>query len=377
MFANRRPRVRELFRESAAPSAGQGPDFDPDGPYSCAAEEALDEFFSSSSHPGSFRERYVGMTGDKRITGRLQDCNPNVMREALDTSSWPNVLGNAVARNMVREYSSGTRSAHWRVWRKLVRIGRLTDFRTQFRVRIGGYGDLPKVMQAAPYLALQSPPEESASYAAEKRGGTESITLEMIKNDDVNSIQRIPRRLADAAQRTIAHFVLDFLRTNPVIYDGVALFHASHGNLGNAALSAAGLAAGRVAMQKQTELGSGDRLGVEPKFLAVPFDLEETGVNQFVRGTNNDKTFVQDLPIEVLPIWYWTDTDDWCLIADPDILPSIELGFLDGVEEPQVFIQDEPSVGSMFAQDQLTFKIRHIYGGAVVDYRGLYKSIVP
>jgi hypothetical protein len=368
MFANRRPTLRELFPLSDVSEAGPDP---------CPADEWLDEFFEAEAPPSSFRELYVRITGDKRVTGLREDCNPYVMREALDTSSWPNVLGSAVARSMVREYSSGKRNAHWRVWRKLVKVARITDFRTQHRVRFGGYGDLPTVGEAAPYLSLNSPADEDITYAAQKRGGTESLTLEMIKNDNIGAIQGIPKRLADAAQRTIAKFVLDFLRTNPLIYDGVALFHATHGNLGSAALSASGLAAGRAAMMKQTEPGSGDRLLLEPKFLAVPFDLEETGFNQFVRGTNNDKTFVQDLPIEVLPIWYWTDVDDWYLIADPEILPCIEVGFLDGLEDPEVFIQDAPTVGSMFSNDQLTFKIKHVYGGAVIDYRGLYKSVLP
>ena len=28
----------------------------------------------------------------------------------------------------------------------------------------------------------------------------------------------------------------------------------------------------------------------------------------------------------------------------------------------------------MFTNDQLTYKIRHIYGGAVIDYRGFYRG---
>ena len=30
----------------------------------------------------------------------------------------------------------------------------------------------------------------------------------------------------------------------------------------------------------------------------------------------------------------------------------------------------------MFSHDKLTWKIRHIYGGNVLDYRGLYGAIV-
>ena len=33
-------------------------------------------------------------------------------------------------------------------------------------------------------------------------------------------------------------------------------------------------------------------------------------------------------------------------------------------------------VGSMFAADKLTYKIRHIYGGAVTDFRAFTKAVV-
>lgn len=344
---------------------------DPGAGFTCYGEELLYRFLASPTAM-SFRECYERITGDARMTGRLADCNQVLMREALDTSSWTEVFGSAVRRAMVAEYRRGER---WLVWRKLVKIGdSVADFRNQQRVRYGGYGDLPAVNEGAAYQALQSPADESASFAVQKRGGTEVITLEMVKSDDIQAIRRIPKRLAEAALRTLAHFVLDFLRTNPVIYDGVALFHATRNNLGSAALSAAALNAARAAMMRQTEPGSGDPIGTQPALLAVPFEVEETAVNLFRRGTNQDKSFIQSLPIEVLPIWYWTDANDWCVVADPAVLPCIEIGFLEGNDEPELFVQDRPSVGSLFSNDQMTFKIRHIYGGAVIDYRGLYKS---
>jgi hypothetical protein len=337
------------------------------------ADQLLDRFFNAE-RPTSFREAYIAITGDKHVSGRLENCSPIALRESLDTTSWPEALGAAVNRRMVAEYRKGGRYA---VWRKLVHVARdINDFRTQQRVRYGGYGDLPIVNQGAAYQALPSPADESASYAVVKRGGTEDITLEMVENDDIQAIRLIPKRMAEAAHRTLAHFALDFLRLNPVIYDGVALFDAAHGNLGNLALSAVGINAGRAAMKKHTELSSGERLNIEPRYLWVPFDLEETGANLFRRGTNNDRTFVQDMNIEVVPVWYWQDENDWCLSADPEATPTIEVGFLNGEEEPALFVQDAPSVGSLFANDKLTLKIRHIYGGAPVDYRGLYKSVV-
>ena len=190
-------------------------------------------------------------------------------------------------------------------------------------------------------------------------------------------IRQIPTKLSRAAKRTLGKFVLDFIRTNPAIYDGVALFHASHGNLGTTALASGSWAAGRLAMMSQQEAGSNDPLGIPPRNLWVPAALEETAFNLFQqRGTNNDQSFIQTQAPRIVPVWYWTDANDWAASADQMDVPSVEIGFLDGNREPEIFVQDSPSVGSLFANDTVTYKIRHIYGGAVTDYRGLYKAVV-
>jgi hypothetical protein len=198
----------------------------------------------------------------------------------------------------------------------------------------------------------------------------------MIKNDDVGTIRQIPIKLSRAGKRTLAKFVLDFFVDNPVIYDGVALFHATHGNLGTAALDKTSYAAGRLAMLKQTERDSNDRLGIGPRDLWVSADGEEGAADIFRRNTENDRTFIQSLSPNIIPVWYWTDPNDWMMSADPLDVPTMEVGFLDGNEEPELFVQDSPTVGSMFNDDTLTWKIRHIYGGNLTDFRGVYKGVV-
>lgn len=347
----------------------------------CHADDVLDGFFEGKV--ASLREAYIHITGDKRVTGRTEDVNWNrfqtmtfgAFREAVDTTTFANVLGAAVARHMVADYRIAQQ--HAAVWRKVARAVRLEDFRTQQIVRMGHYATpLPTVPEGAPYEALVTPSDRVATYAATKRGGTEDITLEMIANDDARVAREIPKRLALAAARTLNDFVLDFLRTNPTIFDSVALFHASHGNLGNAALSAVSLYAGWVAMSKQVEIGSGQRMVLRPKTLLVPLDLEETANNLLVRNTNNDRFYIQAQGIEPVAVKDWTDSNDWVLAADPGVFPSIEVGFFAGREEPELFLQNAPNSGSLFSHDRVTLKIRHIYGGAVSGFEGLYKSVV-
>ena len=338
------------------------------------AAQMLDAFFDPDDRSVvSIRECYIDLTGDRRFTGLTRNCDRALLRESLESTSLGDVLGDSIARRLVAEYEN---DSVFDVWRRAATVVPVSDFRTQERARFGGYGDLPTVAEAAAYGALTSPTDEKATYAVAKHGGTEDITLEMITNDDVGAVQRIPRKLVRAAKRTLSKFVLDHLKDNPVVYDDVALFHATHKNLGAAALSGAAVAAGRLAIKSQTERDSNEKIGIGPRTLWVPDELEETAVNLFRRNTENDRTFVQSLSLDVAPVWYWTDANDWCLTADPMDIPTLEIGFLAGREEPELFVQDLPTQGSMFSHDKITFKIRHVYGGAVTDYRGAYKSVV-
>lgn len=333
----------------------------------------LDDFFAGEVK--SFKAAYIAVTGDENVTGVLNSSNR--LMAAVDSGTFANVLGDAITRKMVAEYNASGLGA----WKKLVSVVTVFDFRTQRRGRIGGYGDLPAVAEGNPYGALTTPDDEEATYAATKRGGTEIITLETIKNDDVGAIKRIPQKLARAAARTLYKFVFDFIGTNPTIYDSVALFHASHSNLGAAALDKTALSAGRLAMIKQQEAGSNELLGIPPQFLIVPADLEDTAYELTVQPnagnfTPNAPDAVLRQTWDIISVKHWTDANNWFLAADPGDIPTIEIGFLDGKEEPELFIQDMPTSGSMFSNDKLTYKIRHIYGGAVLDYRGFYGALV-
>lgn len=337
----------------------------------------LDAFFNprhkDHKKVRSFKECYIHMTGDTRVTGFTKNCDQSRFREALDSQSFDQVLGNAIHRQLLAEYNITTQ---YDVWKQVASVGKADDFRPQHRTRFGGYGDLPIVKESKPYLPLDSPDDEEAVYSVEKRGGTEEITLEMVKNDDVAAIQRIPGKLTRAAKRTLGKFVLDFLYKNPVIYDETALFHADRNNLGADALSEEAFYKARLAMLKQKEPGSEEQLGIPPKTLWIPADLEGVAYDMFRRDTNLDESFVQSQHPTVISVWYWTDPKNWVLAADVNDLPSIEIGFLDGEEEPELFVQDLPNVGSLFHNDTITYKIRHIYGGNVLDYRGLYKAVV-
>lgn len=345
--------------------------------------EMLDDFFNPATKARSFRECYAEITGDRGVTGRLENCDKRrlrealggeeVFREAISAATFGDILGNSITRAMIRDYNS---LENYQDWRDLVDIVPVSNFRSQERTRLGGYGNLPAVAENGAYAALTSPTDEAATYTITKRGGKETISLETIANDDVGVIRKVPQRLAVAAARTLYEFVLTFMSGNGNIYDGTALFTVGHANLGAAALDATSFAAARLAVKKQAELDSSKKLGIVLRHLYVPAELEEAAFNLFVRTTNNDESFVQSRKPKVHVADFFSDANNWYATADKMEVPLIEMGFYNGNEEPELFIQDLPTQGSLFSNDQIVYKIRHIYSGAVLDFRGFYGAIV-
>ena len=366
---------------------------------------ALDGFFFSEDQKTpkgskiarfkSFREAYVAVTGDQKVTGRrsgvpralqglerrMCEASTQRMTEALASTDWTQVLGDSIARRMIAEYSL----VELQQWRKIVSsVVPLNDFRTQRRMRIGGYGNLSSVAEAGAYGALTSPTDEEATYSPSKYGGLETITFEMIRNDDVGAIRQIPVRLGRAAGNTLHTELFGIFPTNAnVTYTGAdALFSAAHANTGTTALSAAALNTAMTTMADLTRYNaSTEFLPNDPKFLLVPNELRKTA-NILTRsvlepgGGNNDINILLDLDIEVIVVKRWTDANNWYLVADPRNIATIEVGFLDGKEEPELFVQDSPVADSFFTNDQIRYKIRHIWGWTVLDHRGMFGAIV-
>ena len=351
------------FTESGRPTGGM-PRIEV-GDRSVAMADMLDAFFDDKHKDHrlvrSLKECYIEMTGDRLVSGKIDRAR---LTESVGTDTFADVLGNSITRRMQRSYNE---AVAYQAWREVVSVTSVNDFRTQERTEMGGFGDFPVVAERGPYVDLTDPSDDKATYSVAKRGGKISISFEAIKNDDVAALRRIPVGLGRAAQRQLYGFVFDTFAANAAIYDTLALYHATHSNLFTTALSGAQYAAHRLAMMKQTGRDTGGkRMGIGPSMLLVPLDLEETAADLFRRNTNNDKTFVQSLAPMIIPVASWTDANDWCTLANKDDGPVVELGFLDGQEEPTLLVQDSPTEGAVFTNDMITWKLRHIYGKTVL-----------
>ena len=72
-----------------------------------------------------------------------------------------------------------------------------------------------------------------------------------------------------------------------------------------------------------------------------------------------------------------TDTNDWYYGVDVTDVPILEVAYIDGVSTPQIFLADLQTQGTQFTNDQIQYKAKFPFGGAILDFRGAGKSVVP
>src|SRR5579884_9912 len=331
-------------------------------------------------------EAYTRVTGDANVAGamhaggigsiRVSEHAPigRISEADTTTASFSYLLGTSMNKRLLKDYQAWPAE-----WAKFCTIVPVRDFKQQSRVRFGAFGSLPIVAEDTAYTAVTLT-DSAATYVPQKRGNLVTVSREVIINDDLQAVKQIPTKLAVAAAYTLAEFVYAFLSGNPNIYDGNALFTsgAPHNNLGASALSTSAMQTGVTAMREQTNY-AGKRIGLRPRFLIVPPELEFVAMvatkSAGVPGSNNND--INPMLGYVTPIVspQLASSTQWFLVADPREVDTIEIGFVGGQVNPVLLIQDSPLLGLNFSQDAVSFKCRQEYGGCVVDFRGLYRGV--
>ncbi len=366
-------------------------------------QAALDLFFGYSPdkddpkdkvyegiRPTSLKKAYVYYTGDELVEGVLDPsnmrggkCKGMSMQEAISTGTFSFALGTSMNKRLMQAYRAF--ETNWRVFADVVPVN---DFKQQDRIQWGSIGDIPTVAEGATYTELTVPSDFRAIYTPTKRGGLVSITRESILNDDLRLISRTPQMIARAANRVLEKFVMDLLLNfsgtinGGVIFDGGPLYSAAHGNLGSAALDNVSLEDAKERIFNQTDSAGNDTLGLEGVNLVIPRELRQIATvlnnsDKIPGSAENDiNTHKGTLENIVVSPFMRGDKNNWFLTAAKAMIDMIEIGFINGQEVPLLIAQDNPAVGTVFTNDKIRWKVRHEYGGAVTDFRGLDGSIV-
>lgn len=353
----------------------------------------VDERFKDIKAFEGIRAAYAQITGDSEVRGmptrdglKFGQAYMEMMRlpAAYSSSSFSFVLGTSMYRRLVQDY----RGVDFAEQMLISYIRRAVDFKTMESIRVGYYGDLPDVdPEAADYAELTNVTDEEVTFALNQKGGIVTITRKTIVNDDLRSLQKIPSRLGRAAKRTKAQRCWNKIINNATYKgDSKALFHNDHGNLGavgltNDATGITTLTNRLVAMYNQTEQDSGKKLALEALYMWVPREKLEVakGLNSPWPGVAGGNPHAGRFGVNherIITNKLTTDTDDWGLVANGQDVELLEVAYMNGQEEPEFFVADNPLIGQMFAADKIQYKIRQEMEVEIDDYRGFDKSVV-
>jgi hypothetical protein len=332
------------------------------------------------------RHAYAAWTGDADVTKGIREAYVQEVSGQTSATPFTVGMGAALHRRLRKAYNQMDFGAM-----KLVStIQAVNDFKTHNILGVGGFGDLSSVSEDAAYQATTVPAEEYETLAVTKKGNLVTMTWESIVNDDLGITLRHTDRLGKAARRTLEKAIYALFTANTGIgvtmTSGKQWFDSddSHSNYGTTALTYAGILDAEAHIAAQTELTSSEPLGIEPVnggYVIGARALRSTWY-ELTRGNlkpgtaNNDGNALLWTPDQFVVNPFATDANNWYMLADPKVYEAIVVAFLFGKQEPELLVADAATAYSMWNSDVIEYKIRHIWGLAVADYRSGYGSVV-
>lgn len=303
------------------------------------------------------------------------------LRETVNLAQFAELFGDSVTRQMIADYELPALND----WRAIIsKFSNVKDVRVQRRIRLGQYGNAATVAEGAAYGVATSPADEEVTYSLVKRGDVETITEEAVLQDDLGQLASIPQRMTRGILQQLRKIVWALIdpSVNAAIFDAAAIFQIAglHANAVNATLTLTSLNDLRRILRTKTAFsGATHELSTLPKFLIVPPHMENTAnqfsASQFEPSSNLFQVANLHRGIGVIVVDHFTDVDAYVLAGDPSMIPTIEVASLDGRIEPEMFTQDNPTVGSMFDSDSIKVKRKSRFAAAVMEFRGFTAGI--
>ena len=216
-------------------------------------------------------------------------------------------------------------------------------------------------------------------------GGTFTLSRQMLVNDNLRVLNGIPASMGRTAALTLTTHAQVILEDNPDMVDGTALFHADHDNLVTTTPFTLANLQEQYGLFGAQELPSGRAHHLKPRDLIVPqalaleadrlvSALSQVLITQDMAAAANlsipDRNVMAGrLRVVVFP--ELANDDDWYLAGDPARIGTIEVGFLNGQQEPELFMQ-EPNA-DLSAADGTRYKVREDFDVYPVNWAGLRK----
>lgn len=286
------------------------------------------------------------------------------------SSDFPSLVGGTVNRAVLRGYGE------WpEIFPDFTRAVSVPDFRAQSLAGLGQFIGIKKIPEGGeyPYGTFNS---NGQTVQLSKRGGIFSITDEAIINDDLSLFDGVPAKMGAAAKRSLGDDVFALLTSNPVMADGVALFHATHNNLLPALAPTTASVDAMIAKMAMQKDANGNAIRVPLKFIAVPvgmgglvrqildsqYEIGATKANTAPNYVRGRFVVIEDPRLDA------NSATAWYGIADPAVADALVIAYRDGVQEPVVTQKQGWNV------DGIEIKVRLDAEPAIADYVGLAKN---
>ena len=310
------------------------------------------------------------------------------------TSDFPVVLENTMHKLVLDGFQA--QPGTWRLWCK---IGSVSDLRDWKRITPGLLSDLTTQDEHGSYRAKPIPDGEAEPIAAELVGNIIGVTANVLINDDLNYIETRARGIGMVGERTIERKVWLLLAANPTMADGQALFSAAHGNLVNGTNAPVGGPTidtvdqmGAIMAEQKAPAAKDDPDATDQYLDLVPYAAVAHRWRRSVLTVINTSTvdIVQapgtpagtSLPFDGLfpnanpmagtfqqiATSVMAERDPWYMFADPAVAPVVEVVFLNGMQEPQVTMEQD------FNTSGLRWKIELPHGVGAIGWRGCVKN---
>jgi hypothetical protein len=288
------------------------------------------------------------------------------------SSDFPIMLSNNAHKSMLKGYSETEE-----VFSRFTSTSNLSDFKIHTRVNMSEFGSLDEIPEGGEYKhgTLSEHKEQIKLLTYGKKF---SITRQAIINDDMSAFTEVPRKMGRSAKRKIGDLVFSVLTSNPLMADGINLFHAGHNNLSQkgTALSVTSLGQARTQMRMHKDLSGNANLNIRPSLLVIPAALEDTARLLMTSETDPAQTNARVPNLVRNSLEIITDarldshsTTAWYLLASPTMYDVIEVGYLDGNSNPYLEQQEGWDV------DGVEFKVRIDAAVKALEWRTVYKNL--
>jgi hypothetical protein len=303
----------------------------------------------------SFSPRRSGMT------------DAMLARNAMSSSDLPYILANVAEKGAQKKYDLQPRT-----WSRWASTGTLRNYKTHDQVRSGDFSSLLERKEDGEFKR-GSFGEEREQVTLKDWGIILPFTRVMLINDDLGEIAKVIAQSGVAASRLENRLVYEQLTGSVTMGDGVALFHADHGNLAAnsdaAALSDTTIGTAFRAMREQTSVDGLDYLNLAPKYLICGPQTEVIARKYLAQITpaqaSNVNVFSGSLELIVDA---QISTNDYFFAADQNLIDTVKLFHLEGEEKPRV----ETRIN--FETESVEVKCAHAAVAKAMDWRGLYKN---